>query len=81
MGHDDKEYMEDMRRRFRTLSGEMGRDESGYYYWKKSAGDSWESAESEEPQEPKSAKEKLEQAEFVECVVVDDTPMVLGYAH
>jgi len=37
--------------------------------------------EPEEPQEPMSAKEKLEQAEFVECEVVDATPMVLGYAH
>ena len=37
----------------------------------------------DEPQEEKSlsAKEKLEQAEFVECEVVDDTPVVLGYAH
>ena len=41
----------------------------------------YEFEEPEEPQEPKSAKEKLEQAEFVECEVVDDTPMVLGYAH
>ncbi|MBR4792420.1 MAG: hypothetical protein IK038_02035 [Bacteroidaceae bacterium] len=40
-----------------------------------------EPAEPEEPQEPKSAKEKLEQAEFAEYEVVDDTPMVLGYAH
>ena len=81
MGPDDYDYMEDMCRRYRSLFGEMGRDEQGYYYWKKPAGDSWESAEPEEPQEPRSAKEKLEQAEFVECEVVDDTPMVLGYAH
>ena len=73
MRPDEYDYMEDMRRRYLTLSGEMGRDERGYY-WKKPADDSWESAEPEEPQEPKSAKEKLEQAEFVECKVVDDIP-------
>ena len=37
----------------------------------------------DEPKEETSlsAKEKLEQAEVAEYEVVDDTPMVLGYAH
>lgn len=45
--------------------------------------DWWSHFDDDESQEDKSlsAKEKLEQAEFVECEVVDDTPMVLGYAH
>lgn len=38
-------------------------------------------AEFEEPAEPQTAKEKLNQAEVAEYEVVDDTPMVLGYAH
>lgn len=40
----------------------------------------------DEPDEPKkkepfTPKEKLEQAEFVECEVVDDTPLGIAFAH
>lgn len=81
MGHDEQDFMEDMCRCYRTIFDEMGRDEQGYYYWKKSAGDSWESAEPEEPQEPKSAKEKLEQAEIADFEVLDESPLALTYAN
>lgn len=77
MGHDYYDYMKDMCRHYRTLFGEMGRDAQGYY-WKKSAGDSWESAEPAEPQErqePQTAREKLEQAEVAEYEVLDDSSM------
>lgn len=80
----DKDFLIDMDRAFNHLHW-MGMDESGYFHWKKANMDDWwESApayEKTESQEPKSAKEKLEQAEVAEYEVVDDTSMVLGYAH
>lgn len=42
--------------------------------------DEFENGPQERP-EPQTTKEKLEQAEVAEYEVVDDTPMVLGYAH
>lgn len=45
--------------------------------------DWWSHFDDDEPQEEKSLspKEKLEQAEFVECEVVDDTPLGIAFAH
>lgn len=77
----DKDFFIDMDRAFNHLH-RMGMDESGYFHWKQAnMDDRWESAPADEKTEPQTPAEKLEQAEFVECEVVDDTPMVLGYAH
>ena len=61
-------------------------DDMQYEYFKEdppSFRNWWSFFDDDEPQEeePKTAKEKLEQAEVAEYEVVDDTPMVLGYAH
>ena len=80
----DKDFLIDMDWAFNHLHW-MGMDASVYFHWKKANMDDWQESasadEKTEPQEPKSAKEKLEQAEVAEYEVVDDTSMVLGYAH
>lgn len=77
----DKDFMDNMARRFRTMFGTVEVDEDGHPYFKKCCEDDfWKSDKPEEQPEPKSAKEKLEQVEFVECVVVDDRPLELGFA-
>lgn len=76
-----KDFMDNMARSFRTMFGTVEVDEDGHPYFKKcSVDDFWKSDEPEEQPEPKSAKEKLEQAEFVECEVVDDRPLEIGFA-
>lgn len=73
----DKDFIEDMERVARHINVCIERDDDGYCRWKKTDWpDFWETMHDDRP---KTAEEKLEEAEFVECEIVDETPVAIGY--
>ena len=70
--------VDDIERGFQRIKVCIERDDDGYCSWKKTdEPDFWETMKEDRP---KTAEEKLEEAEFVECEIVDETPVAIGYA-
>lgn len=70
--------VDDIERRIQRINVFIERGDDGYCRWKKTdEPDFWETMKEDRP---KTAEEKLEEAEFVECEIVDETPVAIGYA-
>ena len=75
MGHDEQDFMEDMCRCYRTIFGEMGRDEQGYYYlWNERLG------KIHEHYDGKTRFPSLETARFVKRCTTE-WPFLIIYRH
>ena len=78
MEKDVFDIVDDLERGFQHINVCIERDNDGYYSWKKTDGpDFWESMKEDRP---KTAEEKLAEAEFVECEVVEENAVAIGYA-
>lgn len=74
----DKDFIEDMERVAHRITLTMEHLGDGYFKWERTEEpDFWETMHEDRP---KTAEEKLEEAEFVECEIVDETPVAIGYA-
>lgn len=77
----DKDFLgiiDDLERGFQRINVCIERGDDGYYSWKKTdEPDFWETMKEDRP---KTAEEKLAEAEFVECEVVEDNAVAIGYA-
>lgn len=76
----DKDFLgiiDDMERGFQHINVCIERDDDGYCSWKKTdVPDFWETMKEDRP---KTAEEKLEEAEFVECEIVEENTVAIGY--
>ncbi len=77
----DKDFLgiiDDLERGFQHINVCIERGDDGYYSWKKTdEPDFWETMKEDRP---KTAEEKLAEAEFVECEVVEENAVAIGYA-
>ena len=77
----DKDFLgiiDDLERGFQHINVCIERDNDGYYSWKKTdEPDFWETMKEDRP---KTSEEKLAEAEFVECEVVEENAVAIGYA-
>ena len=77
----DKDFLgiiDDLERGVQHINVCIERDNDGYYSWKKTdEPDFWETMKEDRP---KTAEEKLAEAEFVECEVVEENAVAIGYA-
>ena len=78
MEKDFLDIVDDLERGFHHINVCIERDNDGYYSWKKTdEPDFWETMKEDRP---KTAEEKLAEAEFVECEVVEENAVAIGYA-
>lgn len=74
----EKDFIEDMERVAHRITLTMEHLGDGYFKWKKTdEPDFWETMKEDMP---KTAEEKLAEAEFVECEVVEENAVAIGYA-
>lgn len=74
----DKDFIADMESAARhiNLTIEM-LDDVGRFTWKRTEeSDFWETMKEDRP---KTAEEKLEEAEFVECEIIEENAVAIGY--
>lgn len=74
----DKDFIEDMERVARRINLTMEMLGDGNFKWTRTdEPDFWETMHEDRP---KTAEEKLEEAEFVECEIVEENTVAIGYA-
>ena len=70
--------VDDMERRLQHINVCIERIDDGHFRWKKTdEPDFWETMKEDRP---KTAEEKLAEAEFVECEIVEENAVAIGYA-
>lgn len=74
----DKDFIEDMERVAHRINLTMEMLGDGHFKWKRTEEpDFWETMHEDKP---KTAEEKLAEAEFVECEIVEENTVAIGYA-
>lgn len=74
----EKDFIEDMERVAHRINLTMEMLGDGHFKWKRTEEpDFWETMNEDRP---KTAEEKLEEAEFVECEIVEENHVAIGYA-
>ena len=78
MDKDFLDIVDDLVRGFQHINVCIERGDDGYYSWKKTdEPDFWETMKEDRP---KTSEEKLAEAEFVECEIVEENTVAIGYA-
>lgn len=66
---------DDLERGFQHINVCIERDDDGCYLWKKTdEPDFWETMHDDRP---KTAEEKIAEAEFVECEIIEESPVAI----
>lgn len=74
----DKDFIADMESIARRITLTMENLGGGNFKWTRTEEpDFWETIHEDRP---KTSKEKLEEAEFVECEIVEENTVAIGYA-